>query len=420
MREKADITLGENLSGIPSASLTVMAVLIVMLASVPGAMGADRYSTLYRFTGGVDGNEPHSSLIFDAEGNLYGTTYKGGTSNDGSVFMLSPNKGGNWSEIVLHSFSNDGHDGCNPWAGLILDPAGNLYGTTLGCGANGNGTVFELTPKSNGSWTESVVHSFNYQDGSGPYAGLVFDLAGNLYGATQGGGNYGFGTIFELVPKGDGSWVEGVLHSFSGVKDGANPYSTLAVDAAGNLYGTTLSGGRSYEGTVFKLTSNGEGSWTETVLHSFVQNGKDGRRPYSDVVFDSAGNLFGTTHDGGAYDWGTIYELRSSGNGIWEERVLHSFNSNGRDGLQPIAGLIVDPAGNIYGPAYGGGIYFFGTVFELKRHDGAWTETVLHSFRDHPGAVPFGKLISDGNGNLYGTTTGDGQKTFGSVFEITR
>jgi uncharacterized repeat protein (TIGR03803 family) len=236
-----------------------------------------------------------------------------------SARAQTPTAGG-WSEKVLHSFNDT--DGAYSSAGLIFDKNGNLYGTTLeggdyGCSASGCGTVFELTPTAGGGWTETVLLNFNGSDGSGPQAGLIFDAAGNLYGTTVGGGTncppFGCGTVFELTPTAGGGWTEKVLHSFGNGTDGANPFAGLIFDAAGNLYGTTYGGGTyrcgaSGCGTAFELTPAAGGSWTETVLYSFSR-GNDGFEPEAGLIFDSAGNLYGTTAVGGTYDGGTVFEL---------------------------------------------------------------------------------------------------------------
>jgi uncharacterized repeat protein (TIGR03803 family) len=242
-----------------------------------------------------------------------------------------------------------------------------LYGTTVdGGGVTSYGTVFELTPSAGGVWTETVLHTFAYSgtDGYTPLAGLVFDASGNLYGTTVNGGAYKYGTVFELTPTAGGGWTETVLHSFNNKgTDGYWPYASLILDASGNLYGTTLNGGTSNVGTVFELTPTAGGGWTETVLHNF--RGKDGYNPNSSLIFDAAGNLYGTTVKGGHYGYGTVFELTPTAGGIWAETLLHSFNNNGTDGYWPYAGLIFDAVGNLYGTSYLGGAHGFGTVFEI-------------------------------------------------------
>src|ERR1019366_6074253 len=270
-------------------------------------------------------------------------------------------------ERVLHSFANDRVVGNNPYSSLIFDAAGNLYGTTFGGGTSGYGTVFELRPGAGGTWTEKVVYSFanNGTDGHEPYAGLIFDAAGNLYGTTWAGGPSDLGTVFELTPAGGGTWTEKVLHSFiNDGTDGNEPYAGLIFDAAGNLYGTTQDGGTAFTGTVFQLTPAAGGTWTEKVVYSFANNGTDGTVPKAGVIFDAAGNLYGTTSQGGPSNAGTVFELTPAGGGTWTEKVLHTFGSS-TDGIDPVAGLIFDGAGNLYGTTSRGGTYNRGTAFEL-------------------------------------------------------
>jgi uncharacterized repeat protein (TIGR03803 family) len=313
------------------------------------------------------GGYPEAGLILDAAGNLYGTTQWGGTSTVGAVFELTPAAGGTWTEKVLHSFLNDGTDGVNPVAGLIFDGAGNLYGTTYQGGTYGDGTVFELTPAAGGTWTEQVLHNFNYDstDGAGPHAGLIFDAAGNLYGTAASGGTYSYGTAFELTPAAGGTWTEKVLWNFGSGADGSYPQGGLIFDAAGNLYGTTTSGGAHGPGTVFELMPAGGGTWSERVVHSFG-NGADGSGPYAGLIFDAAGNLYGTTHQGGTYGYpgGTVFELTPAAGGTWTEKGLYNFGS-GTDGAAPLAGLIFDAVGNLYGTTAAGGTSSVGTVFEF-------------------------------------------------------
>ena len=371
---------------------------------------------------GMDGENPYAGLIFDAAGNLYGMTGRGGTSRYGTVFELTPAAGGTWTEKVLWRFSA-GTDGGYPYGDLILDGAGNLYGTTSVGGTYGNGTVFELTPAAGGTWTEKVLYSFNYTDGAIPRAGLIFDGAGNLYGTTSGGGTSQYGTVFELTPAAGGTWTEKVLWSFGSGTDGATPYAGLIFDPAGNLYGTTLQGGThggtGRGGTVFELTPAAGGTWTEKVLWSF-DSGTDGANPVADLIFDGAGNLYGTTSDGGTYGYrGTVFELTPAAGGTWTEQVLWSFGS-GTDGAYPRSTLIFDAAGNLYGTTSNGGTSSYGAVFELTpAAGGAWTEQVLWSFGSGTdGIFPYPGLIFDGAGNLYGTTYAGGAYNYGTVFEI--
>src|ERR1022692_3318787 len=259
-----------------------------------------------------------------------------------TAILFVTSSGAAAEEKVLHNFNNDGTDGTLPYGGLIFDAAGNLYGTTSVGGTSNTGTVFELTPAADGTWTEKVLHSFSGgTDGIHPYAGLIFDAAGNLYGTTELGGAYGYGTVFEVTPAAGGTWTEKVLHSFyNDGTDGLEPYAGLILDAAGNLYGTTQDGGTAFTGKVFQLTTAAGGTWTEKVVHTFGSS-TDGIDPVAGLIFDGAGNLYGTTSRGGTYNLGTAFELTPAGGGTWTERVTHSFG-NGTDGANPQAGLIFD------------------------------------------------------------------------------
>jgi uncharacterized repeat protein (TIGR03803 family) len=381
---------------------------------------------------GNEGYEPSAGVIFDQAGNLYGTTFRGGVSSSGTAFKLTRNAGGGWTDSVLYTFCSlrNCSDGGHPYAGLIFDQTGSLYGTTSVGGAFNQGTVFKLTPNVDGSWTESVLHSFcslgNCGDGAQPYAGLVFDSAGNLYGATSLGGARNQGAAFKLAPNADGSWTESVLHSFcsfANCGDGAQPYADLIFDLAGNLYGTTQYAGGHASGVVFQLTPSPDGRWREKVLHHFT-GGKDGSRPLAGVIFDASGNLYGTADVGGNFSncsigCGTVFQLVLGSGGKWAEKVLHNFKYN-LDGANPSAGLIFDQGGNLYSTAGFGGVHGHGVVYKLSpKPGGRWRETVLHAFSDNPGASPVGGVVFDVGGNLYGTTFGEGSATFGTVFELT-
>jgi len=396
------------------AASTALMIVIAVFMLTPGAWAQTKFKTLYKFTGGADGAFPYADLIFDQAGNLYGTTSDGGAYGGGVVFQLTPNTDGSWTESVLYSFCSltNCDDGSGPMAGLILDRAGNLYGTTSG-GGDGWGTVFMLTPNSHGTWTESVLHAFTGEDGTYPNAGLIFDQAGNLYGTTGV-------AAFKLTPNSDGTWTESVLHIFTGADGNAG----LIFDEAGSLYGMTHNGGFGF-GVVFELIPNPDGTWKEKVLHQFGA-GRDGGYPMAALIFDHSGNLYGTTNGGGAYDVGVVFKLTPNVDGSWKERILHTFNYNGKGGYDPNASLILDSAGNLYGTTVAGGNSICsgdrgcGVVFKLAPDaHGGWTETVLHAFQDKPGANPQAALIFDAAGNLYGTTAGDGSTTFGSVFELT-
>jgi uncharacterized repeat protein (TIGR03803 family) len=396
-------------------------------AVIPGG-GSGSENALYNFAGGSDPKFPYAGLIFDKAGNLYGTTELGGAYNQGTVFEIA-NSGGIWTESVLYSFTGSA-DGGQPAAGLVFDASGNLYGTTnFGGSANCNlgcGTVFQLTPAS-GGWTDTVLYTFTGgADGREPYARLSFDAAGNLYGTTLLGGNVGSvcssgcGTVFKLTP-GSSGWTESVLYAFAGGTDGASPYDGLALDAAGNLYGTAYTGGTSGNGAIFKLTP-ASGGWTESVLHAFG-GGSNGKYSYGDLILDAAGNLYGAAFQGGGQGYGVVFELLPNAKGGWKEKVLHSFGNV--PAANPVAGLVMDSAGNLYGSTMVGGNQSScgggcGTLFKLALGSGgAWTYKALHLFgQGTDGYHPTGDLILDAAGNLYGTTQAGGVQGSGVVFEI--
>jgi uncharacterized repeat protein (TIGR03803 family) len=407
-------------------SAAVLMILTVTLLVTGTNAAAQQETVLHSFGNGKDGHRLYGNLIFDASGNLYGTTALGGAYSKGTVFELIPKTGGGWTEKVLHSFGN-GEDGSGPSVGVIFDGSGNLYGTTAIGGAYSKGTVFELIPKTGGGWTEKVLHSFgNGTDGNGPYSSLMLD-AGRLYGTTYDGGVYSYGTVFELSPKVGGGWTEKVLHSFNATgTDGGYPMASMIFDAGGNLYGTTVSGGTHDCGTVFELSPKKGGGWTETVVHAFNNNGTDGSKPYAGVILN-AGNLYGTTIGGGTHYYGTVFELSPKVGGGWTETVLYSFGDNGTDGNSPVD-AVTFYAGNIYGTTFTGGNNLSctgngggcGTVFELTpAFGGGWTETVLYNFSKPDGFEPESRVIFDGSGNLYGTTAAGGAYKTGTVFEIT-
>jgi uncharacterized repeat protein (TIGR03803 family) len=353
----------------------------------PPAQSSESWTktVLYRFKGGSDGYGPGEALVADKDGNLYSTTAVGGTGNCvnggetgcGTIFELvrPTSAGGAWTHLVLHSFTGvpsgkgDG-DGALP-SGVVFDGAGNLYGTTDGggycytpmdSGALCFGAVFELAAPSSagGAWTESVIWRFGESGLNSPHGDVIFDKTGRLYGTTYIGGAFGVGGVFKVTPAGGpgSAWTETALYFFDG-SDGGAPNDSLVFDGAGNLYGTTLIGGAANEGAVFQLTppESGGDSWTETVLYSFRAS-DDGNSPLGNVIFDRAGNLFSTTWQGGTYgdQGGTVFELTpaASQGAEWTETVLHVFGA-GDDGVQPRAGLIFGLDGALYGTASTGG-----------------------------------------------------------------
>lgn len=301
---------------------------------------------------------------------------------------------------ILHQFN--GANGQTPLAHLILDSNGALYGTTLDGGSSSQGTVFKLI----GSKIE--FYSFaGGSDGSNPMRELVRDTAGNVYGTTTAGGSFGSGTVFKI----DATGKKTVIYNFSGgdgvqfLVDGGQPQCGLVRDSAGNLYGTTVLGGTAGWGTVFKIDPNGN----ETILHSFTGAG-DGGFPFAGLHQDSSGILYGTIGGDSATTWGTVFKMDTSGN----ETVLHVF-TGGNDGGLPMAALVLDAAGNIYGTTYYGGSSGKGVVFKL---DPTGNETVLHTFGGHDGANPVSRLAQDSAGNFYGTTELGGQYNSGTLFKL--
>ena len=311
---------------------------------------------LYTFTGGADGANPEAGLLVDAKtGNLYGTTNAGGAYSAGTVFEVTP-KG---NETVLYSFTGK-TDGANPQAGLVMNATGLLYGTTSAGGSNNNGTVFRLGKKA-GKWTENVLYSFSSgTDGTIPVSAVTFDAAGNLYGTTSAGGSYGYGTVFRLKRL-KYKWTESILHHFQNASDGAVPYAGLILDQSGNLYGAATEGGTGGGGTVFELTSSNN-TWTFTVLYSLPGWGISGT--YRNLLFDASGNIYATTHCDGANNSGTIYELTQSG-GSWTYTSLYVF-TGGSDGQYSFSNLVFDKLGNLYGTTKQGGADGYGVIFKVK------------------------------------------------------
>ena len=378
-----------------------------------------RATVLYNFSGGSDGGYPVAGLVRDSAGNFYGTTEMRGAYNAGTVFKLDPSG----KETVLYSFTGSS-DGGSPYAGVVRDPSGNLYGTTYSGGASSYyGTVFKLDT----GGKQTVLYSFTGStDGGNPEAGLILDASENLYGTTLNGGS-GHGVVFKL----DTTGKETVLYSFTGYSDGGSPFASLVGDASGNLYGTTAFGGTNLDcaykngagcGVVFKVDTTGK----ETALYSF-DGGSDGTSPYASLVRDAKGNLYGTTPFGGsAYSSnGTVFRLDTTG----REKVLHSFTGATTDGAGPVAALVRDPSGNLYGTTLGGGIdgngycqqdgNGCGTVFKI---DSRGKETVLYYFCSvsacADGGNPYGGLVRDAGGNLYGTTYSGGLYLQGTVFKL--
>lgn len=332
-------------------------LLLALACALAPAAAAQTVKTLLSFSG----TESEGNLILDSAGNLYGTT---GDQYDPSlitVFQLSPNGDGTWTENVLWT-STGGSDPLNIRAGVVFDASGNLYGTSLLGGASDCGTVFKLTHNSDGSWSERNLVDFDCgTNGAYPVTGVTLDEAGNVYGGTNQGGTFGNGVIFQLTPNSDGSYSEKVIHHFTDGADGGYPdHQAFIFDSGGNLYGTTSQGGVQGNcnlpvgtcGTVFKLAPKSGGRWALTVIHTFT-GATDGGSPEATLVFDKSGNLYGTTYVGGQYGLGVAYKLIPHANGKWGETVLHAFK--GSDGANPLGGVIFDSAGNLFGTTANGG-----------------------------------------------------------------
>jgi uncharacterized repeat protein (TIGR03803 family) len=393
------------------------------------AATAQQETVLHNFNGPGDGAEPEGALLLDKAGNLYGTTVRGGTDLGGIVYELSP-AGSGWTERILHNFNPNAQDGSTPLGKLVMDSKGNLYGTTSLGGGRKLGTVFELSPQASGSWSEKIIHTFlGGSDGRSPKAGLIIDNKGNLYGTTyQGGtgkncGALACGTVFELSLKSGGVWTEKILYSFKGgTSDGQNPSASLRFDSKGNLYGTTVNGGTGgsiNSGTVFRLSPNGSGGWTETVLHSFLNNGTDGTGPMAQVTFDAAGNLYGTTAAGGMGESGVVFKLSPGANGHWNETVLHSFGGSSDGNFPVFSGVTFDSSGNLFGTLEMGGANGEGAVFKMTPESGGgWSESIYYSFSGPDGNGPITGVIFDASGNVYGNTEFGGSNFGGTAFKI--
>jgi len=391
--------------GAARAALAFVVVLVFGVVTTGWAQ-AQTFTTLYNFTGGSDGANPYGNVIRDAAGNLYGTATAGGAGY-GVVFKLS--KGG--KETVLYTFTG-GSDGANPYVGLVRDATGTLYGTTAFGGA-GYGVVFEL----NKSGKETVLYTFmGGADGCYPFGGLLRDEAGNLYGTTEDCGAYGVGTVFEVSKSGK----ETVLHSFAGPpSDGQFPsFTSLLRDKKGNLYGVTEEGGSGGCsggcGTVYQLSKSDK----ETVLYSFLGGTSDGGYVFGTPAMDSKGNLYGTANEDGCCHVGIVWKVSKKG----KETVLHNFAAGSSDGAEPIAGLVMDAKGNLYGDTYQGGSANLGTVYELDKKG---TLTLLHTFTGSDGDYPYSNVLRDAAGTLYGTTLYGGsgdtcRNGCGTVWQITK
>ena len=424
-----------------SKGLAVAAVTMGLAAS---SLCAGQETVLHTFVNKADGSAPGGGLTFDAKGNLFGTTASADTGEaiDGTVFELAPKASGGFTFRTIHTFSQATGDGANPGSAFVLDAENNLYGTTPN-GGNGCGIVYELSPTKSGKWKENILHKFGSdgKDGCNPSGRLIFNQEGDLFGGTFNGGgginnlfcNNGCGTTYKLHLA-NGKWTETVLHRFTGNgTDGWNPSGGLAFDAAGNLWGATFlggagdsstcgdpNGGVGFCGTVFELTPNANGTWTESTLYSFV-DASTGWNPLSGVILDKAGDLVGTTENGGSALDGTVFKITPKAKGKVEENLIHEFVGEA-DGSFPQAGLTMDAAGTLYGVTLVGG----GTAFTCTENSGggcgivykltpnsegtAFTETILYTFLGGAdGAIPGDdRLALDANGAVFGSAGSGG------------
>jgi len=380
-----------------------MAIVFALVTVLAQSAQAQTYKVIHDFTGGNDGQHPLATLTADRAGNLYGSAWD-------TVFKMS-NKGGGWVLTPLYIFPG-GNGGAYP-GDVVFGPDGSLYSTAGGGDPYCNcGLVFNLKPPASrpaslySPWKATVLYTFKGSpyDGAYPYGdALIFDSAGNLYGTTYAGGSDRLGVAYELTPSSNG-WTETTIDNFSYPTNG--PYSGVIMDSAGNLFGTTGDGT-----VVFELSPTPSG-WVETVLHTFKR--PDGYLAYGGLVMDTAGNLYGATAVGGTYGSGVIYELSPSSGG-WNYQILYNFTT----GEGPYASLTLDAAGNLYGMTHGGGVNSAGSVFEFSPSNGSWTFTELHDFSFESEYFPQGGVTLDSNGNLFGMTSAGGAYGHGVVWEIT-
>ncbi|MGB6686233.1 MAG: choice-of-anchor tandem repeat GloVer-containing protein [Terracidiphilus sp.] len=384
-----------------------------------GRASAQTLTTLTSFDG-IDGANPYAGLVADANGNLLGTTYLGGTANDGVVFEIGKASGG-YASAPTTLVNFNGTNGSEP-AGtpitLMADANGNLFGTTSNYGEPA-GTVFEIVKTSSGyASTPTTLISFNETDGANPFAGLIVDANGDLFGTTYQGGTDNIGTVFEIVKTSSGyASTPTTLVNFNGT-NGANPYAGLVADANGNLFGTTYWGGTFQSGTVFEIPKTASGyASTPTILVNF--NGTNGLNPQGALIADANGNLFGTTYLGGASGYGTVFEIVKTSSG-YASTPTTLITFNGTNGSEPTGTLIADANGNLFGTTFEGGPAADGTVFEIVKTSSGYasTPTTLANFNGANGANPVAGLIADTNGNLFGTTYRGGASNFGTVFEL--
>ena len=419
-----------------TAVRTLLLTIFVTALFGSGAWG-QTFNVLHAFEGAPgDGEKPLTGQVFDGQGNLYGVTESGGDAcgngGCGTVYQLKRNSDGSWTETVIHAF--DGDDGTYPFTSPVFDSQGNIDGATWAQDHGQDaGFVYQLVPGANGSWTESVLHEFSAPWEGGEPSELTLDTEGNIYGAATSGGVHDAGTIFSLNRS--SGWQDRLIHAFDGYPGagGGEPEGAITFDSNGNLYGTTFIDGTYNDGVVFKMTNQGGSFWHETVLYTFT-GASDGRNP-TGVVFGPDGSLYGTTVDGGnmgnshcSLGCGTVFRLTPNPDGTWTKTVPYVFRGGPGDGALPYAHITSDVAGNIYGTTAAGGSASSpcpsdgcGTVFKLTPSSGGqWTESILHFFTGGlDGFNPQGPVAIDAAGNLYGTAYFGGAYNYGVAYEIT-
>jgi uncharacterized repeat protein (TIGR03803 family) len=391
------------------------AIFVLSLATLSAATT----DVIFSFAGN-DGEYADTDLETDYAGNIYGTTVLGGDFGSGTVFQLSPTPNG-WVHTVLYSFTG-GADGGEPYKGVSLDRAGNLYGTAVTGGSGscegGCGVVYKLT-KSGGTWTQTVIHAFTGgDDGSGPGARVTVDRSGDVYGMAPTGGANGLGTIYKIHQRPHGTPTFNVIHTFTGGADGSTGSAGRMILRHGRLFGAATTGGMYGSGIIFELTPTDVGEWDLRPVYSF-RGQPDGSFPYGAILFDGSGNVYGTTYYGGTNGIGAVYKLSTRPTGEWGEEIIYSFQ-DGTDGNSPISNLVFDAAGNLYGTTSEGGAGS-GVIFKLSPVGGGqWIESVVHSFQGPPdGSFAYNGMVVDRFGNFYGATVHGGMNDDGSVYKFT-
>jgi uncharacterized repeat protein (TIGR03803 family) len=395
--------------------------LVAALSMVISAAAVPTEQVVYNFSKNGSGASVH--LVYHS-GRLYGASTLGGdivcSNGCGSVFELAPKQGGGWNYRLLYAFTG-GTDGNTPMGAVVFDAAGNLYGAVNQATVNQRGGVFKLTPSATGQWTETTIYSFGSatNDGQNPNSGVTEDAAGNLYGVTLYGGTDGQGIVYQLTPNLNGTWTESILHNFAGRPDAGSPAGEVSFDQAGNLYGTTVFGGTNALGAVYELSPASGGAWTEKVIYSF--DGTQGQTPEGPVTLDATGNVFGLTNAGGKYGEGTAFELIPGAGGSWNFSLVHTFGASGDGGFPSNAYLTAGSVDTFYGTTFIGGAIGGGTVFRLKLEAGGqWSEELVHSFgAANDGSAPYGSVTVGPGNALFGGTSYGGTAGTGVIYEVT-